>query len=87
MRTFSATPTAARGFLPESISQAQGWDIDAHAHSCDAIAGDCFDVFPLPDGTTAILVADVTGHGPSRTDDVTIHGVQGLRDLTPAVTP
>lgn len=59
----NAARTVARGFLPQAIPQASGWDIDAHAHSCDATAGDYFDVFTLPDGSTAILIADVTGHG------------------------
>lgn len=74
-RQLNAAKHIADGFTPKSLPDNSGWSIAAVSEPCEATAGDYFDAFdafdlpPLPSdppGTppaTAILVADVTGHG------------------------
>jgi serine phosphatase RsbU (regulator of sigma subunit) len=62
-RQLNAARQVAQGFLPRSLPSAAGWRFAALAESCEATAGDYYDVFTLPSGATAVLVADVTGHG------------------------
>lgn len=51
------------GFVPANPPQAPGYRFAYRSDPCDATGGDYIDAFDLPDGKTAILVADVTGHG------------------------
>jgi hypothetical protein len=68
-RQLNAAKMVADGFTPKSLPSPPGWALSATAEPCEATAGDYFDAFdlpPLPDGSpggTAVLVADVTGHG------------------------
>lgn len=40
-----------------------GLDIGVFHRAADDVAGDYYDLFPMPDGTTILCVADVVGHG------------------------
>ena len=51
------------GFLPESIPQPAGWQIAAAFEPARQVAGDFYDVFPLPGGCIAVVVADVCDKG------------------------
>jgi serine phosphatase RsbU (regulator of sigma subunit) len=62
-RQLNAARQVAAGFTPKELPTPQGWQIAALTEPCEATAGDYFDVFELPSGDTAVLVADVTGHG------------------------
>lgn len=51
-------------FLPDSIPQPPGWDIEARLQSASAVSGDFYDVFPL--GNTrdiCLVIADVCDKG------------------------
>jgi sigma-B regulation protein RsbU (phosphoserine phosphatase) len=50
-------------FLPQSIPIHAGWDIAAHWSPVHEVAGDFYDLNPLPDGRLAIVIADVSGKG------------------------
>lgn len=62
-RQLNAARAIADGFAPAALPTPPGWKIAAACVPCEATAGDYFDAFTLPNGTTAVLVADVTGHG------------------------
>jgi len=51
------------GFVPQDPPQQPGYVFAYRSDPCDATGGDYIDAFDLPTGDTAILVADVTGHG------------------------
>jgi serine phosphatase RsbU (regulator of sigma subunit) len=51
------------GFFPESIPPAAGWDIQARFQAARQVAGDFYDVFPMPDGRLGLVVADVCDKG------------------------
>jgi serine phosphatase RsbU (regulator of sigma subunit) len=55
--------TIQAGFVPQDPPAADGYRFAYRSDPCDATGGDYIDAFTLPDGNTAILVADVTGHG------------------------
>lgn len=48
---------------PTVASTCPGFDIEGASHPADGIGGDYFDYFPFPDGSLAIAIGDVTGHG------------------------
>src|SRR5207302_7545985 len=51
------------GFLPETIPEPAGWELRAYFRPARQVAGDFYDVFPLPGGRIAIVLADVCGKG------------------------
>jgi len=51
------------GFVPQDPPEQPGYVFAYRSDPCDATGGDYIDAFDLPNGDTAILVADVTGHG------------------------
>ncbi|MCB9357676.1 MAG: SpoIIE family protein phosphatase [Calditrichaeota bacterium] len=51
------------GFLPRELPQTMGLDIATHNRFSLEVAGDYFDVMPLPDGQTIVAIADVSGKG------------------------
>lgn len=51
------------GFFPDVLPQADGWEFAAHFESALEVAGDFYDVFPMPRGKIAFVVADVCGKG------------------------
>jgi sigma-B regulation protein RsbU (phosphoserine phosphatase) len=51
------------GLLPTDLPQLKGFDIAGWSRPAEQTGGDYYDMQPLPDGRTAISLADVTGHG------------------------
>ena len=52
-----------QGFLPAELPRADGWEIAAYFKAAREVAGDFYDAFNLPDGTIALVIADVCGKG------------------------
>jgi serine phosphatase RsbU (regulator of sigma subunit) len=52
-----------QGFLPSRIPKTEGLEIAATCHFCWEVAGDYYDVIPLPDQKSALAIADVCGKG------------------------
>lgn len=50
-------------FVPQDPPEVSGYSFAYRSDPCDATGGDYIDAFDLPDGSVAVLVADVTGHG------------------------
>ncbi|WP_169829380.1 SpoIIE family protein phosphatase [Desulfatibacillum aliphaticivorans] len=50
-------------FLPKDIPEVSGWEIDADFHPARQVAGDFYDVFKLPGGGVAFVIADVCDKG------------------------
>jgi serine phosphatase RsbU (regulator of sigma subunit)/pSer/pThr/pTyr-binding forkhead associated (FHA) protein len=51
------------GFLPEDRPSLEGYEFFDFYQPANLVGGDYFDYLSLPDGKTAIVVADVVGHG------------------------
>jgi serine phosphatase RsbU (regulator of sigma subunit) len=52
-----------RGFLPDALPVARGWELRAHFRPARQVAGDFYDAFELPEGRIALVLADVCGKG------------------------
>ena len=50
--------------LPDRIN-VPGFDIARHCQPAETVGGDYYDVLDLPDGSSLLCIADVTGHGVS----------------------
>lgn len=50
-------------FLPQHLPQVPGWDFAASFRPARQVAGDFYDVFPLPDGKVGLVIADVCDKG------------------------
>lgn len=50
-------------FLPDVIPQPEGWHICAHFDPALQVSGDFYDVFALPEGHVALVIADVCDKG------------------------
>lgn len=53
-----------RGLLPPFLWRGDRIRIAATYHPSEQLGGDFFDYWPLPGGGTAVVIADVMGHGP-----------------------
>ncbi|PQO34423.1 FHA domain-containing protein [Bremerella cremea] len=51
------------GFLPSADPLVEGYRFAHYYLAANSVGGDYYDYISLPDGTTAILVGDVVGHG------------------------
>ena len=49
--------------VPQGLHDYPHFSITGVYRPCDEVGGDYFDVFPLPDGRIALLIADVAGKG------------------------
>lgn len=49
--------------LPRQMPQLPGYQVAAHWQSAREVAGDFYDLFLLPDGTLAVVIADVADKG------------------------
>lgn len=52
-----------RGFIPSKLPDIPGYEVATWCFPNEAVGGDYCDVFQLPDGHVALVIADVTGHG------------------------
>jgi serine phosphatase RsbU (regulator of sigma subunit) len=52
-----------KAFLPQSPPNLEGYDFYDYYRAANHVGGDYFDYIQLPDGRTAVVVADVVGHG------------------------
>ncbi|HEV8232855.1 MAG TPA: SpoIIE family protein phosphatase, partial [Thermoanaerobaculia bacterium] len=55
--------TIQQKLLPPAAAQLDGAHVLAHVQSVAEIGGDYYDYLPIPDGRSAIVVGDVSGHG------------------------
>jgi serine phosphatase RsbU (regulator of sigma subunit) len=55
--------TIQQSFFPESIAQADGYEIGARFTSARQVAGDFYDVIPLSGGRIGLVIADVCDKG------------------------
>ncbi len=51
------------GFLPAKVPEVAGWDVHAFIRSAREVSGDFYDVFALPHGHLALVIADVCDKG------------------------
>jgi PAS domain S-box-containing protein len=67
LREREAQLTAARRIqqylLPQSSPEVPCFEIAGASYPADYVGGDYFDYLQMPDGSTGIVVADVSGHG------------------------
>ncbi len=52
-----------QALVPQGLQDYPHLAITGIHHPCHEVGGDYFDVFPLPDGRAAVLIADVAGKG------------------------
>ena len=62
-KEFEIASRIQTGLLPSEQPDLAGYDINGWNRPADETGGDYFDWQPMPDGTLAVSVADVTGHG------------------------
>lgn len=55
--------TVQRALLPTTFPKVDGYEFYASYDSAQAVGGDYFDVFPLPDGKVVLSFGDVAGKG------------------------
>ncbi len=55
--------TVQRALLPTQFPQIEGYEFYASYDAAQAVGGDYFDVFPLPDGKVVLSFGDVAGKG------------------------
>jgi len=55
--------TVQRALLPTEFPQVEGYEFYASYDAAQAVGGDYFDVFPLPDGKVVLSFGDVAGKG------------------------
>lgn len=49
--------------IPKQMPATREWDIAAYNRIANTVGGDIYDFVPLPDGRTAVLFGDASGHG------------------------
>ncbi len=52
-----------QALVPQGLQDYPHFSVTGLHRPCDEVGGDYFDVFPLPDGRLALLIADVAGKG------------------------
>ncbi|MCA9071423.1 MAG: SpoIIE family protein phosphatase [Planctomycetaceae bacterium] len=62
-RELTLAQTVQRHFLPQSLPQLDGYEFFQYYRPADAVGGDYYDFFELPNGHWAIALGDVSGHG------------------------
>jgi sigma-B regulation protein RsbU (phosphoserine phosphatase) len=58
-----AAQTIQKHLLPKNPPQLPGFDVAAGWYPSELVSGDYFDYLPMPDGSMAFVIGDVTGHG------------------------
>lgn len=51
------------GLIPHEMPQMPDFEFAAHYEIANTVGGDIYDFVPLPDGRTAVLFGDASGHG------------------------
>ena len=64
-RELAEARTFQQSMLPPTRANVEGIEIAARYVACSELCGDIFDYAPAGDGRAAVLIADVSGHGPS----------------------
>ncbi|WP_129668251.1 SpoIIE family protein phosphatase [Phytoactinopolyspora endophytica] len=61
----TATASLTESLMPQVLPGIEGLELEARSvpGSADAVGGDWYDAFELPDGTASVVVGDVMGHG------------------------
>lgn len=59
----SVARTIQQSLLPESGGTWTGFRAVSHFEPVAEIGGDFYDILPMPDGRTAVVIGDVAGHG------------------------
>ncbi len=59
----NAARSIQAGFFPKILPEPPGYRMAGASDPCDATGGDYYDAFILDEHRTAVVVADVTGHG------------------------
>lgn len=49
--------------IPKQMPESDSWEIAAFNRIANTVGGDIYDFVPLPDGRTAVLFGDASGHG------------------------
>jgi len=62
-RDLNIARTIQQGLLPKEPPRVPGYDVAGWNRPADLTGGDYYDFMPLDDGSLAITIADVTGHG------------------------
>jgi sigma-B regulation protein RsbU (phosphoserine phosphatase) len=57
--------TIQRSILPQQLPSVPGLDLAVHFADADGVGGDFYDVRPVGPRCWAIVIADVSGHGPA----------------------
>jgi serine phosphatase RsbU (regulator of sigma subunit) len=52
-----------QGLLPRELPQPPGFELAALGRPCDETSGDYYDAIPFAEGSLALVVGDVSGHG------------------------
>jgi len=79
-RELELAATIQRQILPRDLPRVEGLEIAARNRPTRQVGGDYFDLFPLPGGRLAFLVADVSGKGvPAALLVSTVHAVVHLQ--------
>jgi sigma-B regulation protein RsbU (phosphoserine phosphatase) len=52
-----------RGLLPRDVHRIEGFELVAAFLPTDSVGGDLYDIVPLTDSSTLLVVMDVSGHG------------------------
>lgn len=60
---FQAIAAIQRSLLPTKLPNTPGLDLAAYYDTAHRAGGDYYDVFPVDDSRTGIIIADVSGHG------------------------
>lgn len=83
--------TVQRALLPTDFPQIEGYEFYASYDSAQAVGGDYFDVFPLPDGKVILSFGDIAGKGVpgalimSRMSSCVQSTIRHVKDLEPAM--
>jgi sigma-B regulation protein RsbU (phosphoserine phosphatase) len=62
-REFEIGREMQRGFLPEALPQARGWELAASLRAAREVAGDFYDVFRLTGSQLGLVIGDVCDKG------------------------
>lgn len=62
-REFQLAREIQQTFLPENLPKIAGWEMDVRWETARQVGGDFYDLFMLPDGRLAFVIADVSDKG------------------------